>query len=112
MTFPPVTFAISLAGACGVLLWRLKETTRPISEKAIIIPPLAMSTGASMFFFPQFQVPLIWAATALCLGAVLFAVPLIRTSELRVEGDQVFVRRSKAFLWVLLVPALTLVTKC
>lgn len=84
------------------MLWRIRETTRPITTKAIVIPPLAMSTGSAMFLFEPFQVPPLWAFLALTLGAVLFALPLIRTSELSVRGDQVYLRRSKAFLWVLL----------
>lgn len=102
MTFPPITLAVSVAGACGVLLWRLRETTRPITKKAILIPPLAMSTGSGMFLFEPFQVPILWALGALVLGAVVFALPLIRTSELSKIGEEVYLRRSKAFLWVLL----------
>ena len=55
-----------------------------------------------MFLFEPFQVPPLWAFLALAIGAVVFALPLIKTSELSVKGDQVYLRRSKAFLWVLL----------
>ena len=55
-----------------------------------------------MFFYEPTRVPLSWGFTALLLGAVVFSYPLLRTSRLIVQGDQIFVSRSRAFVWVLL----------
>lgn len=93
---------MSLVGALGVLVWRLRETARPLSPRAILIPPLAMSTGTAVFLFAPFQIPPAWAFWSVVVGAVLFSYPLIKTTQLYRQGEQVFMRRSKAFLWVLL----------
>lgn len=37
---------------------RAKAAKKPISPKRIILPPLFMSTGALMFLFEEFLVPL------------------------------------------------------
>lgn len=102
MKFPLITMAMPAVGALGVVLWRLRETVRPLTLKRIIIPPLAMSTGFGMFLYPPTRVPLSWAALAFLAGATLFAIPLVRTSSLSLVDGQVYLRRSRAFLWVLL----------
>jgi membrane protein CcdC involved in cytochrome C biogenesis len=91
-----------MVGACAVMVWRLRETQKPISLPKIVIPPLAMSTGFGMFFYPPMRVPLEWATMAFLLGAVVFSYPLIRTSKLSIHGDEIFLRRSKAFMAVLI----------
>jgi membrane protein CcdC involved in cytochrome C biogenesis len=98
----PFTFVGSIFGALVILVWRLKEASRPITTRKIIIPPLGMSTGFCMFLFPPMQVPLTWAVTALALGATVFAYPMVHTTRLTVKGDEVWMRRSKTFFWVLL----------
>jgi membrane protein CcdC involved in cytochrome C biogenesis len=92
----------SLLGAAAVMLWRLRETTRPVSARSIIIPPLGMSTGFSMFAYPPLRIPLDWAVWAFLIGAALLSYPLIKTSKLVREGNVIFLRRSRAFLWILL----------
>ncbi|MGE0490065.1 MAG: CcdC family protein [Vulcanimicrobiota bacterium] len=99
----PHTIAVPLMGACGVLLWRLRETSRPVTLKALIIPPLGMSTGLGMFLYPPARVPLAWAATAFVLGAIFFATPMIRTSKMEWRDDAIYLRRSPAFLWVMFI---------
>lgn len=94
--------AMPAVGAIGVLLWRLRETTRPLTLKRIVIPPVAMSSGFGMFFYPPTRVPLSWALLAFLAGATLFAVPLVRTSSLSLLDGKVYLKRSRAFLWVLL----------
>lgn len=102
MKFPLLSLAVPTVGALGVLLWRLKETRRPLTLRRIVIPPLAMSTGFLMFLYPPTRVPGSWALGAFLAGATIFALPLVHTSKLSlVEGD-VYLRRSRAFLWVLL----------
>lgn len=92
----------SFAGAAAVLAWRVRETKSPVTARKILLPPLAMSTGFVMFLFPPARVPLVWALGAFAAGALFFAYPLVRTSELTRVGDAVVLRRSKAFLWILL----------
>lgn len=100
---PALMVAASLAGAIGVITWRIRETATPVTVRKIIIPPLGMSTGLFMFVVPDTHVPWSWAALALFIGATLFAYPLSRTSKLARQGDQIVMERSKAFLAILLV---------
>lgn len=89
-------------GAALVLAWRLSETRRPVTTRSILLPPLGMSTGFSMFVLHEFRVPWAWALAAFACGALLFAVPLIRSSALALHEDTVVMRRSNAFIAVLL----------
>lgn len=91
-----------LAGALAVLAWRLRETQRPVTRRSIVLPPLAMSTGFAMFLLPDFRVPWSWALGALLAGVLVLAVPLLRTSRLTRQGGVVLMRRSRAFLVILL----------
>jgi len=101
MLFAPGTSAVgALLGFFGVLVWRLREGRRPVTQKAIAIPPAGMATGFCMFLVPGFRVPLTWALAAFLIGAVVLSYPLIRTSRLVLEGDTVMVRRSKVFFGV------------
>lgn len=92
----------SVIGAAAVMAWRLRETTRPVTAKKIIIPPLGMSTGFSMFALPATRIPLSWALCAFAIGALVLSFPLIRTSHLRREGEHIMLQRSRAFLVILL----------
>jgi membrane protein CcdC involved in cytochrome C biogenesis len=95
----------SVAGAMAVMMWRIRETRRPVSAKTIVIPPLGMATGFSMFVMPAFRVPWTWAIAAFLTGVVALAYPLVRTSRLVREGDVVMMKRSNIFLAVLIVLA-------
>lgn len=103
MAFPLFAAALPVVGALGVIAWRLKETQRPLTERRIIIPPLGMSTGFSMFLYPPMRVPALWGLGAFLAGAALLAPALIATSKMSIEGDQIFLKRSKAFLWVVVI---------
>ena len=93
----------SLAGAAALLAWRIRETKRPVTVKKIILPPLGMSTGFSMFLYEPTRIPPTWGLCAFAAGALLLAYPLIKTSRLRREGDAIMLRRSRAFLVILLL---------
>ena len=92
----------SIVGAAAVLGWRVQETRRPVTAAKLLIPPLGMSTGFAMFLFPPTRISLTWAIAALLAGGLLLSYPLSRTSELTRHGEHIMLKRSKAFLWVML----------
>ncbi len=97
--------ATSVVGLFAVLAWRVREARGAVSLKKIVIPPLGMSTGFSMFAVPAFRVPWSWAGVALSVGAVVLAYPLLVTSRLVRQGDTVMMQRSNAFFLVILALA-------
>ena len=99
---PAVLVITSLLGAAAVIAWRFSETRSPVSTRKILIPPLGMSTGFSMFIAPGARVPWIWAACAFIAGALVFSYPLTRTSQLIRSGGVILIKRSRAFLSILL----------
>src|ERR1700689_4656039 len=102
MVLPPISSVIaSLCGLAAVTVWRLHESRRAVTLKKIIIPPMGMATGFSMFIVPAFRVPWAWAAAAFLIGVVALSLPLIMTTRLERQGDAVMMRRSNAFLAVL-----------
>jgi len=95
----------AIVGLIAVLVWRVREARGAVSIKKIVIPPLGMATGFSMFIVPAFRVPWTWAAIALLTGAIALAYPLLLTSRLERQGDIIMMRRSNAFFTVILVLA-------
>jgi membrane protein CcdC involved in cytochrome C biogenesis len=95
----------SLVGLLGVLVWRVREARSAVTIRKIIIPPLGMATGFSMFFVPAFRVPWTWAAGAFLVGMVALAYPLLITSRLVRDGDAIMMRRSNAFFLVVIALA-------
>ena len=84
-----------------VLMVRLKAQKRPVTAKKIIIPPLAMSTGALMFIFEEFRVTPMEVLEAAALGAV-FSIVLIKTSKFEWKGNDIYLKASKAFPFILI----------
>lgn len=84
-----------------VMFVRVKASHRPVSAKKIIIPPIAMSTGALMFLFDEFQVPLLRIVEASIVG-IIFSLFLIATSKFEIRGNDIFLKRSKAFFFILI----------
>lgn len=97
-----VVVLVALLGLAAMLAWRVRETRSPVSTRKIVAPPLGMSTGFLMFLAPAARVPWTYASAAFALGAFVLSVPLARTSRLVRDGDVILMRRSKAFLWILL----------
>ena len=96
-------FALApIAGGAAVIAWRYTETRTPVSTPKIVIPPAGMATGFSMFLVPAMRVPWSWALVAFLLGALVLAWPLVRTSTLERQGEQIMMRRSNGFLLILL----------
>ncbi len=98
-----ISIVVSLAGVAGVTVWRLREIRSAVSLKKIVLPPLGMATGFSMFILSAFRIPWIWAGGAFLLGATALAYPLLRTTRLVRQGDAIMMQRSGAFLAVLFV---------
>ena len=105
MELPIASFGAALIGTVAILAWRVRESRRPVSLKSLIIPPLGMSTGFSMFVVPAFRIPLMWGLVAFVLGAFVFAYPLVATPQLTVEDGLIMMRRSRWFLVVILALA-------
>ena len=90
-------------GGIAMLAWRVRETRVPVSRSAIIIPPLAMSTGFMMFIVPMMRIPWLWAISAFLLGFLVLSWPLVRSTRLEPRDGVVWMKRSRAFLMILLV---------
>jgi len=100
--FPIASFGAALIGMLAILAWRVRESRRPVSLRSLIIPPLGMSTGFSMFAMPAFRIPWTWGLAAFVLGALVFAYPLVSSPQLTVEDGLIMMRRSRWFLVVIL----------
>ncbi|SNS26338.1 Membrane protein CcdC involved in cytochrome C biogenesis [Granulicella rosea] len=103
---PWMSVVSAILGFFVILMWRIREGRSAVTERKILIPPLGMSTGFCMFFAPMFRVPLLWAAAAFLIGALLLAWPLVRTSRLALVGNQVMMHRSPMFFAVMVVLAI------
>lgn len=95
----------SLLGLAAVMVWRVREARSAVSVRKIILPPLGMATGFSMFLVPAFRIPWVWAGLSFLVGAVALAHPLLKTSRLVRHGQDVMMQRSSAFFAVILVLA-------
>ena len=100
-----ISAVVAVVGLLGVLAWRVREARTAVTVKKIIIPPLGMATGFSMFVVPAFRVPWSWAAIAFLIGMVALAYPLLVTSRLVRDGDAIMMRRSNAFFIVVVALA-------
>ena len=102
MELPIASFGAALIGSLAILAWRVRESRRPVSLRSLIIPPLGMSTGFSMFAMPAFRIPWTWGLAAFVLGALVFAYPLVSSPQLTIEDGLIMMRRSRWFLVVIL----------
>ncbi|MGA3676148.1 CcdC family protein [Lysinibacillus agricola] len=84
-----------------VMVLRMRASKKPTNEKKIIIPPIAMSSGAVMFLFEQFRVSPMEILEASAVG-ILFSTILIATSKFEVKGQEIYLKRSKAFAFILI----------
>lgn len=102
---PLTTAIVSLIGLAGVLAWRVREGRSAVTLKKIVMPPLGMATGFCMFIVPAFRVPLVWGISAFLIGAIVFAYPLLLTSDLHLQNGVIMMKRSSAFFAVIIVLA-------
>ena len=105
LSTPVITAVVSLVGLAGVLAWRVREGRSAVTLKKIVMPPLGMATGFCMFFAPQCRIPWEWGGAAFLIGAVVFAYPLLLTSDLHWQNGVIMMKRSSAFFAVIIVLA-------
>jgi len=96
-----VSSVIAVAMALFVLFIRFKSSKKPATAKKIILPPLFMSTGALMFIHPFFRVTISEFFEALLIG-MFFSIFLIKTSNFEIRDNQIYLKRSKAFAFILI----------
>ena len=100
-----VMIIISTVFALGmgilVTTLRAKSAKKPANIKKILLPPLFMSTGALMFVFPFFRVTLAQIGEALLVG-ILFSIVLIWTSKFEYKDGEIYLKQSKAFIFILI----------
>ncbi|MGE7952506.1 CcdC family protein [Lysinibacillus xylanilyticus] len=92
---------MAIVMGCFVMVIRMRASKKPTNEKKIIIPPIAMSSGAVMFLFEQFRVSPMEILEASAVG-ILFSTILIATSKFEVRGQEIYLKRSKAFAFILI----------
>ena len=102
---PLITAIVSLIGLAGVLAWRVREGRSAVTLRKIVMPPLGMATGFCMFIVPAFRVAWAWGLGAFLIGAVVFAYPLLLTSDLHLQNGVIMMKRSSAFFAVIIVLA-------
>ncbi|MEH7806244.1 CcdC family protein [Bacillus pumilus] len=87
--------------AVAVMFIRIKSSAKPATAKKIILPPIFMSTGALMFFVPMFRVTGAEFLEAITVG-MFFSIFLIKTSKFEIRGNEIYLKRSKAFVFILI----------
>ncbi len=87
----------------GTLLMfaRMRSQKKPVNAKKILIPPIAMSSGALMFIFEEFRITPIQILEAVFIG-IIFSTVLIATSKFEIRNNDIFMKRSKAFFFILI----------
>ncbi len=83
-----------------VIFIRSKASKKPVTAKKIILPPIFMSSGALMYLFPEFRITPLEIAEALFVGSI-FSIFLMKTSNFEVRGQHIYLKRSKAFIFIL-----------
>ncbi|MDM5320100.1 DUF1453 family protein [Bacillus altitudinis] len=96
-----ISSIIAICMAIAVMFIRIKSSAKPATAKKIILPPIFMSTGALMFFVPMFQVTGAEFLEAITVG-MFFSIFLIKTSKFEIRGNEIYLKRSKAFVFILL----------
>lgn len=91
---------VAIMMAIFVTFLRAKSAQKPASVKKIILPPVFMSTGALMFVNPMFRVTSLEVLEAVVVG-MLFSILLIKTSSFEIRENDIYMKRSKAFIYIL-----------
>ncbi|WP_285604644.1 CcdC protein domain-containing protein [Bacillus sp. YKCMOAS1] len=96
-----ISSIIAICMAVAVMFIRIKSSAKPATAKKIILPPIFMSTGALMFFVPMFRVTGAEFLEAITVG-MFFSIFLIKTSKFEIRGNDIYLKRSKAFVFILI----------
>jgi membrane protein CcdC involved in cytochrome C biogenesis len=96
-----ISLLIGVVFAATVIFVRLKASNKPTNAKKILLPPIFMSTGFLMFLAPETRVPITELVEAFLVG-MIFSVLLIKTSKFHVIDGKVYLKRSKAFIFILI----------
>lgn len=96
-----ISFIVAILMGSLVIFVRLKGQNKPVSTKKILLPPVFMSTGALMFVVPYFRVTPAEVLEAFVVG-MFFSIFLIKTSRFEVRDGNVYLKRSKAFSFILI----------
>jgi membrane protein CcdC involved in cytochrome C biogenesis len=92
-----------LFGGLMLIALRIRAGRRPATLRKIVMPPLGMATGFIMFAFPVTHIPWLWALSAFGTGLLMFSFPLVVSTRLEKVQEDIYVRRSKAFIAILAV---------
>lgn len=95
------TSIIAVCMAIGAMFIRMKAAKKPASLKKIVLPPIFMSTGAFMYVFPEFRLSPAEIAESVAVG-LFFSIFLIKTSKFEIRGQEIYLKRSKAFVFILI----------
>lgn len=96
-----LSMIVGVCVALAILFIRLQASKKPASIKKILLPPIMMTTGFLMFIFPVFRPGYAGALEAFLTGC-LFSIFLIKTSKFEIRGNDIYLKRSKSFIFVLL----------
>lgn len=101
MDYVVITSIGAVFMAIFAMIVRMKAAKKPVSAKKIILPPIFMSTGALMFIFPVFRVTPLEIVEAAAIG-MFFSIFLIKTSKFEIRDNDIYMKRSRAFLYILI----------
>jgi membrane protein CcdC involved in cytochrome C biogenesis len=82
------------------LFVRMKAAKKPTNVKKIILPPVFMSSGALMYVVPEFRLTPLEIVEVVIVG-MLFSILLIKTSKFEIRENEIYLKRSKAFMYIL-----------
>lgn len=100
LSSPVLGILLPLVMAIAVIFVRMRRQKKPASAKSIILPPFFMATGFAMFLFPEAQLPPKFDIAAFVVG-LFFSIPLILTSRFEIIGEDIYLKRSRAFFFIL-----------
>ncbi|HDR7434206.1 MULTISPECIES: cytochrome c biogenesis protein CcdC [Bacillus] len=100
MSLALLSSIVAVCIAVGVMFLRLKAAKKPVTKKKIILPPLFMSTGAMMYFLPEFRLTSLEIVEVIIAG-LIFSIFLIKTTKFEIRDEQIYMKPSKAFIFIL-----------
>ncbi|WP_323702467.1 CcdC family protein [Mammaliicoccus sp. Dog046] len=98
-----VLFSVVIAALMGlaVIVVRMKAQNYPTNTRKIVLPPFFMATGALMYVVPYFRLDGGEIVEAMLVG-LFFSLFLIFTSNFEIKDNQIYMKRSKLFPFILI----------